>query len=288
VAARPRPPRLSRLIGLLAASRIARTAGAIGVALLAGCHTPTPPPLPKDAHVPNFARAPYEPFARAAAVAIALREWRLFGQRVQDQPDDEAPDERKPERLPGLWQRVGEYWWLGLDANQTPENAWTGKHDGQGHVFPPEQDGGFAWSAAFVSYVMRIAGAGPRFPYSASHADYINAARRPGPTSVVHAERPASYAPLPGDLICFGRGPDRDLAFDDLPAGRFPGHCDIVVETTVGIGTGALTVIGGNVDDAVTMKHVPTTADGRLAGADGVPTDPRYPWFVVIRVLYDR
>ncbi len=246
--------------------------------------------------MPNFARLPYEPFAREAAVAIALREWRLFGQPVQEdqfapeQPDsDEAPgDERKPERLSGLWQRVGEYWWLGLDANQTPDNAWTGKHDGQGRVFPPERDGRFAWSAAFVSYVMRIAGAGPRFPYSASHATYINAARRGAPASVVRAERPTVYAPQPGDLICFGRGPDRDLLFDDLPAGSFPGHCDIVVEAALGTASGTLTVIGGNVGDAVTLKHVPTTADGRLADAGGVLVDPRYPWFVVIRVLYDR
>jgi hypothetical protein len=234
---------------------------------------------------------PYEPFTRADAVAIALREWRLFGQPVQDRPggDEQAGDEApagasKPERLPGLWQRVGEYWWLGLDADQTPENAWTGKHDAQGRVFPPEQDGRFAWSAAFVSYVMRIAGAGARFPYSASHADYINAARRGDAAWAVRAERPAAYAPLPGDLICFGRGLDRDLGFDDLPAGRFPGHCDIVVET----GLGVLTVIGGNVDDAVTLKHVPTTPDGRLADASGAVIDQRYPWFVVIRVLYDR
>jgi hypothetical protein len=45
-------------------------------------------------------------------------------------------------------------------------------------------------------------------------------------------------------------------------------------------------VIGGNVDDAVTMKHVPTTTDGMLAGPDGTVVDPRYGWFVVIRVLY--
>jgi len=53
-----------------------------------------------------------------------------------------------------------------------------GKHDGHGKVFPPEDDGEFAWSAAFISYVMRIAGAGAAFPYAADHAVYINAAKR--------------------------------------------------------------------------------------------------------------
>ena len=53
------------------------------------------------------------------------------------------------------------------------------------------------------------------------------------------------------------------LRYDDLPAGRFPAHCDIVVDTAV---PGQIAVIGGNVDDAVTMKHVPVTPDGKLAG----------------------
>ena len=74
--------------------------------------------------------------------------------------------EQKPEREPGLWQRVGEYWWLGMNAS-SPEAAWTGKHDAQGEVFPASVDGDYAWSAAFVSYVMRIAGAARGFPYAA-------------------------------------------------------------------------------------------------------------------------
>jgi hypothetical protein len=237
--------------------------------------------------VPPFARVPYEPFGRDAAIAVALREWRLFRQPVQENtvaPDEAVEDpDSKPERQPGLWQRVGEYWWLGLDADRR-ERAWTGKHDETGRVFPPEQDGRFAWSAAFISYVMRIAGAGTRFPYSERHAEYINAARRGDARWAVRAEPPTRYAPQPGDLICFGRGVDRDLRFEDLPAPPFPGHCDIVAARD----PGRLTVIGGNVEDAVTMKHVPTTADGLLAASDGTVVDTRYPWFVVIRVLYDR
>ena len=38
------------------------------------------PAVPEDAHVPPFARVPYAPISRAAVVAIALREWRLFGE----------------------------------------------------------------------------------------------------------------------------------------------------------------------------------------------------------------
>ena len=105
------------------------------LAALSACATSKPPP---DAHVPPFARVPYEPISREAVVAIALREWRLFGQPVDDDPPGTRPPpapEDKPEREHGLWQRVGEYWWLGLNAG-APEAGWTGKHDAQRRGVP--------------------------------------------------------------------------------------------------------------------------------------------------------
>jgi hypothetical protein len=242
------------------------------------------------AQVPPFARLGYAPFSRADAVAIALREWRLWGQPVDDDPPGTRPPrsaDEKPERYPGLWQRVGEYWWTGEDST-TRMASWTGKHDETGAVFPADTDGHYAWSAAFISYVMRVAGAGSRFPYSIAHADYINAAREVslGQTNgfAVSAQPPDTYAPQPGDLICLGRGQSKDLTFADLPAASFPGHCDIVVAAH----PGELTVIGGNVDDTVTEKHIPTTIDGLLVQPGAGVVDQRYPWFVVLRVLYDQ
>ena len=256
------------------------------IGLLVGCVARPPA---RDAHVPDFARRPYEPFNRTAAVAIALREWRLFGSPVVDEdPRDRlaGDPEAKPERLPGLWQRVGEYWWLGLDADD-PARRWTGRHDGTGRVFPASDDGEFAWSAAFISYVMRIAGAGPRFPYASSHSVYIDAAREVSlgrrRDLSLSAEPPDRYAPKPGDLVCFGRGAAGDLRFEELPAGHFASHCAIAVATT----PGELSVVGGNVADAVALTHVPVTPDGLLAGPDGRSIDPRFPWAVVLRVLYD-
>jgi len=260
------------------------------VAVLGACaQPPAAVRLAPDADVPPFARVPYAPISRAAVVAIALREWRLFGSPVDDDPPDTRPPplpDQKPEREEGLWQRVGEYWWLGMNAG-SPEAAWTGEHDAQGNIFPANVDGDYAWSAAFVSYVMRMAGAVGGFPYSASHSTYINIAKQMAlhQTSgwIITAERPDTYAPVPGDLICLGRGSARSLTYDDLPAGAFPGHCDIVVDAQT---PGMISVIGGNVDDAVTMKHVPVTAaDGKLAGPDGTVLDTRYSWMVVLRLL---
>lgn len=234
-----------------------------------------------DAHVPPFARVPYEPFSRDAAVQIALREWRAFGSPVL-YPGQELPYDA--ERSQGLWQRVGEYWWLGLPLGD-PDQGFTGMHNQYGLVFLPSQDDGYAWSAAFIDYVMRMAGAGRGFPYSSTHSDYINAAKEHAlgqrPDLLINAERPAGYAPQVGDLICMWRG-NRPIRYDDLPAGRFPGHCQIVVA----LHPGSIDSIGGNVSNTVGMWRTPVTADGRLATPDGHVLDPLAPWFVVIRILY--
>jgi hypothetical protein len=266
----------------------------IAALLLAGCAqqvrppvTALTPPADPEAHVPDFARRPFEPFSRTNAVAIGLREWRAFGSPVDDDPPGSHRElgEDKPERLPGLWQRVGEYWWLGQNADE-PSNGWTGKYNSFGIAFAPTEDEQYAWSAAFISYVMRSAGAGRSFPYAPSHSTYINAAARMAQGAAqnwsVLAERTGSYAPQPGDLICLGRRSAKAMRFEDLPAGPFASHCDLVI----GPSSAGLAVIGGNVDDAVTMKHVPTDSAGRIAGPGDVAYDRRYNWMVVLRVLY--
>lgn len=238
---------------------------------LGGCVAP-------DAHVPPFARVPYQPFSRAAVLAIATDEWRLWGSHVDDDPSVYAPPDPEmiPERQEGFWQRVGEYWWQGMNAG-TPDSGLTGKYIAPGEVFPVSEKGDYAWSAAFISYVMRTAGAGREFPYAPAHATYINAAAR-GQTPLLTAENPASYAPGPGDLVCFARSWAAGLRFQNLPTqGFFPGHCGIVTS----IGTGEIDMIGGNVDNAVVLTHIPATPDGRLSNA-------LVNWLVVLRVNYTQ
>ena len=236
-------------------------------------------PQAQDAQVPDYARQPYEPFSRENAVAIALREWRAWGSPVNDAaPGSDLPLESRGDRQAGMWQRVGDYWWIGQN-NYAQSSGWTGKYGSDGRQYNGEPP---AWSAAFISYLMRTSGAGDRFPYSPLHATYINAAA--GGNSILSAQPPETYAVQRGDLICYGRRGAQKLRFSDLPTTSFFGHCDMVVGT-VG---GELTVVGGNVSAGVTMKHVPVTAQGMLATPDGLVLDPRYPWFVVLHVTYDQ
>lgn len=258
---------------------------AAALAGLAGCAARL------DAHAPPFANKPYAAFSRAAAIGIAEGEWRYWGSPVVDgPPEDYSPQDpaATPERTNARWQEVGLYWWIGMNAGH-PEDRWTGKHDAEGRVFPPAVNGRYAWSAAFISYVMRMAGAGPGFPYAADHARYIDAAWRAAHGEAkdpeLLAENPETYPPVPGDLICAGRASASHIAYADLPAPHyFPAHCAIVVATT----PQELSVIGGNVDDTVALTHVPLTARGTLLHRDGTIVDPRYDWFVALRVLYRR
>jgi hypothetical protein len=222
---------------------------------------------------------PYQPFSRSAAVAIATDEWRLWGSRVGEIPNYQQTESSKAERHQGLWQRVGEYWWEGMNAG-VPEARLTGKHDSSGKIFAIKVDEEYAWSAAFISYDMRIAGAGNDFPYSPDHATYINYAARAAQGKIAHplliAENPASYAPRPGDLACFPRAYARHLTFADLPTSSdFPAHCGIIT----GGRPGQLDIISGNVQDAVVLDHLAADAQGRII-------DKQANWFVVLRVLY--
>ena len=244
-------------------------------------------PYGPDRHVPDFATRGFEPFNRTDAIAIALREWRMFGEPVDDDDPEQRPDPSvasvKPERLPGLWQRVGEYWWIGQDPYES-EVDWTGKHGSDGRPFDFVHDGRHAWSAAFISYVMRVAGAGTGFPYSPNHSTYIDAAAA-GAASGLRARDPALYAPVPGDLICAGRGASRIIQFHNLPTrDSFPAHCGLVVSRQ----PNQLSIIGGNVDEAVTLTHVPTGPTGLLATPGGASYDSRYSWCAVLQVLYDQ
>ena len=259
------------------------------IAALAGCA------IRPDAHAPPFASKPYAAFSRSAAIGVAEGEWRYWGSPVIDGPADDDPALPPPalqERDNAAWQEVGLYWWIGMNAGH-PEDRWTGKHDAAGRVFPRAVNGRYAWSAAFISYVMRMAGAGPHFPYAPDHAHYIDAAWRAAHDATAHgakpsellAENPETFAPAPGDLICAGRASAAHITYADLPTkGYFPAHCAIVVAAA----PSELSVIGGNVDNTVALTHVPLTARGTLLHRDGTIVDPRYDWFVVLRVIYRR
>jgi hypothetical protein len=127
----------------------------------------------------------------------------------------------------------------------------------------------YAWSAAFISFAMKEAGAGARFLYSASHCTYINKSirdkDRPGAAFV---GLPADgYAPQVGDLIARARptsdAPARATYDTALSLGYYTSHTDIVTD----VGGGVVTAIGGNVGNSVSRSTLALSPDGTISPA---------------------
>jgi hypothetical protein len=118
-----------------------------------------------------------------------------------------------------------------------------------------------SWSAAFISWVMRTAGAGDAFKCSRAHATYTRAAidnRLANNNNPFKAYRITELAPQVGDLVCNSRA-GSGATYDNIKRGMFT-HCDIVTE----VRPGSLTVVGGNVNNSVARKTRRTDGSGRI------------------------
>jgi hypothetical protein len=118
---------------------------------------------------------------------------------------------------------------------------------------------GTAWSAAFISYIMKKSGAGNDFKYSGSHSEYIARAiknRKENKSNKFKGYRLDEKKLEVGDLVCYSR--QGGVGYDST--GGYKSHCDIVVK----IDNSSADVIGGNVSDSVTKKQVPLTSSGKV------------------------
>jgi len=269
----PRPAPLAALFALLAA--------------LAACAPPAPPAAP-----PAAAELPpptYPAETRARMLRLVLGEWQEWGGRVLDartapiSDDDEGPvAEQDPAAFPKVlayWSAVGweaeiarnrRAFTLGTPTDCTPGERAAGGRAGLWGCQP--------WSAAFLSFVLRATGVDAvDFPPSSAHWAYVDAllhtSDRWGTRAPFRAHDPEKHPPAPGDIVCFDRSRARlpGLAARRAEAGRpRPMHCDIVVATAAG----EVTVVGGNVAQAVTAVRHATDAEGRLSRRHRA-------WFVV-------
>lgn len=184
-------------------------------------------------------------------VETARAEWEYFGR--QTWKDGVVTHPGHTEAEPGYSDRVGVYW-EGVNRALTGADTWE------------------PWSAAFMSWVMRQAGLGDRFTYSEWHAHYIRRAirarRNQDENEVFWAYRLSERAPRVGDLVCYARQDDVDF---DHQKEVYKSHADLVVE----VRPGEIDVIGGNVQDSVTLKTLATDARGHLI-------DKHQRWFAVM------
>ena len=172
-----------------------------------------------------------------------------------------------------VWLRVAAYWrdasllqQMGgyQGANECAYASATGGSPAQAcRSFVVDQP----WSAAFISWTMQRAGL-PGFQSSPSHFDYVRAARKNPQGSPYLFMDPRTTVPATGDMLCYVRtgtvhGFEGLARTIDGGAKGLKMHCDIVVAANPG-GDSRAYLVGGNVQQAVTMRLLNLNATGRF------------------------
>lgn len=195
-------------------------------------------PLPPSGRHPSLVPATSGSVLRNNIVRIAEEEWRRWGRGRRDECD------------PAMRSILEDYWRTGV--------GWVPRKDNWCSAA--------AWSAAFISWVMRQAGAGDAFRYSGAHTTYVGAAKRnrmANNSNPFKAYRTSEVAPRVGDLVCNARS-NSGVTYDNVDRGSYKSHCDIVVEVL----PGRVKAIGGNVQNSVSKKqHIATDPRGRVTGS---------------------
>jgi hypothetical protein len=107
-----------------------------------------------------------------------------------------------------------------------------------------------AWSAAFISYLMKLAGAENDFKYSSSHSVYIRDAiknRKENNSKKFKAYKPNEVNIQVGDLVCYPR--QSNVNYDTTRP--YMSHCDLITQIDGNNAVG----IGGNVSNSVSKSN---------------------------------
>jgi len=177
---------------------------------------------------------------------LAEQHWNIWGKGTIKEGDKRTMDE-----LRSYWASVG--WGSKPDSVKVNE----------------------AWSAAFISYMMKQAGAGAFFPYSASHSTYIvqSIKNKKAKAGKFQGFKPNETKVEVGDLI--GRARQTGVTYDTT--GAYKSHTDIVTE----IKDGKAKMIGGNVSNSVAATWVKLDEAGKIAPSE----ISKKGYFVVIKNL---
>ncbi len=198
---------------------------------------------------------------------ICHREWKTFGEGTIDANGGAFGG--IPECSELVYRRVGDYW-RSLEPTDTRDGRSIGVDS--------------AWSAAFISFCMKQAGADRQFPYHEAHRHYINQAienaKQGRHNAPIVGKRLSEYVPKVGDLLgcwrCRESEPNcPEVTFDNaLNSDDYASHTDIFVE--VNVAKRYAYIIGGNVENSVRRAYVHLNDNGLVI-------DTRRNWFVIIQ-----
>lgn len=132
---------------------------------------------------------------------------------------------------------------------------------------PPDDITEYPWSAVFISWCVKSAGATEdEFKFDDTHAVYVKAAiaNADAETGNFRARRIDDYSPKLGDIVQANRESGRVTYNQARTRRSYPSHCAIVVDLTEQNGRRFATTIGGNESDSVRRTKVPLTQSGHV------------------------
>lgn len=225
-------------------------------------------PVPQDEELPEWetfladepeAGYPAEAYLTEFEVPTLTRlARRIVGVAVAER--DRWANGAKRETDQAMIPILRDYWKTGAGKTVSDQPQWHSKHP---------------WSAVFISWVMRRAGATTFPPQATAHRQYISAIKRRterGDTSSEFWAYPIDrVTPDVGDLICADRktsGRCNGATYDNIDNGtKWATHCDVVI--AVDRANRIVTVVGGNVDQSVKAKRFRLDAQGFLLPKQG-------------------
>src|SRR6266852_1715276 len=162
-----------------------------------------------------------------------------------------------------------------LDENEEPLRSRIDDYCRAIGVPPPQNISDFPWSATFVSFCVKDAGAAAaEFKFSAAHAVFVKQAiaNADNGTGVFRARHIEDHAPQLGDIIQNNRGGGTVDYEEARHRSDYNSHSAIVVDLiTNPDGSKFAVTIGGNESDSVRRKLVPLSDDGLVQQRDSNP-----------------
>jgi hypothetical protein len=199
-------------------------------------------------------------YFKSSIVAAAYREYDRWHNGATIRESDSAAATMVQE----YWKVVGKQ----FRYKNFKDSTWQEKHP---------------WSAVFISYVLKQAGAGDQFRYSETHSSYIvwarqnaSAAKQEPMFAAFPVEDSVVAWPQPGDIVCKNRD-GKNYSLNDIGEGCIS-HCDIVV--AVDTLARAIYTIGGNVNNTVSKRLVWLDERGRI--------DPKANWMILDEELGNK
>ncbi|MGY2901007.1 lysozyme family protein/endonuclease/exonuclease/phosphatase family metal-dependent hydrolase/predicted regulator of Ras-like GTPase activity (Roadblock/LC7/MglB family) [Bradyrhizobium sp. URHC0002] len=161
-----------------------------------------------------------------------------------------------------------------LDETDEPLLSRIGFYCEQIGIPRPDNVEEFPWSATFISWCVKAAGATPgEFKFNPAHAVFVKAAiaNADAESGVFRARPVDAYAPKIGDIVHRNRNGGRITYKQARTRSNYQSHSAIVVDLVERNGAKFAITIGGNEGNSIRRQRVPLGADGRIQQSESNP-----------------